>query len=269
MYTIAKSLMLSLFFISCSNEKANTDEEDSLIKLEIEIEVDDSETGNTTKTPNGTCSTTVNFEDLVVETSWISQDTGDRDTFDACSVDGENWMDRYDTDIVMLTCLSGDSHRTELKENIGDEAALDHYKKMTFTAKFTNIPENGVTIAQIHNRGTDVKRPWLRLYFDNNKNIKIKETETNPTGSSSDYTTYTGPEYIENQEIIITIITGENSDKKAEISLQMGEVSWTQTLWPNEAWSVKSDTYYLKAGVYTEGNDTTPKVEYSAFSISH
>ena len=267
MYTIAKSLILSLFFISCSSEKANTDEDDILI--EPEAEIDDSETNNATKTPSGTCSTTVNFEDLVVETSWISQDTGNRNTFDACSVDGENWMDRYNTNIVMLTCLSGDSHRTELKENIGDEAALNHYKKMTFTAKFTGIPENGVTIAQIHNRGTDVKRPWIRLYFDHDKFIKIKETETNPTGSSSDYTTYTGPEYTENQEITITVITGENGEKKAEMSLQMGEISWAQALSPSEAWSTKSDTYYLKAGVYTEGNDTSPKVEYSAFSINH
>ena len=261
MYITATSLILSLFFINCSNKKPSTEDEDILIDPETEIDK--------IKTPNGTCSTTVNFEYLVVETRWISQNTSDRDTFAACTVDGEDWMDKYDTDIVMLTCLAGDSHRTELKENTGDETALDHYKKMEFTAKFTNIPENGVTIAQIHNRGTDVKRPWIRLYIDNNKLIKIKETETNPTGSNSDYTTYTGPEYTENQEVIITFITGENDDKKAEISVELEEITWSQTLFPNEAWNSKSDTYYLKAGVYTEGHDKTPKVEYSKFSIIH
>jgi len=105
----------------------------------------------------------VDFGDLEVETSWLSEDTGDRDVFDAADVDGEEWMDVYNSGIVMMKCLASDSHRTELKEKPGIEASLNTYKMMNYTATLTSIPSHGVTIAQIHNRG-GVQRPWIRVY---------------------------------------------------------------------------------------------------------
>ena len=251
-----------LIFIGCTVDET---EETNLVEENDSLESEDL----TAKTSGGSCGSSVNFQDLVVETSWISGKTDDRDQFGACGVDGESWMDKYSDGRVMMKCLSGDGHRTELKEDSGDEAALNQYKKMQFIGKLTNIPENGVTIAQIHNRGSSVKRPWIRVYVDDDRYIKIKETETNPTGSSSTYTTYTGLKYTSGAEMNIIVWTGLSGQKKGKVQVKTGGSSWSKTLWPSSAWSSKSSTYYLKAGVYTEGNDKTATMKYSYFYINH
>lgn len=207
----------------------------------------------------------VDFGLLVVETSWISKDTGDRDTFLASSIDGREWMDIYDNGNVMMTCLAGDSHRTELKENSGDEKALNTYKQMEYTATLTSIPVNGVTIAQIHNRG-GVNRPWIRVYVDDDKFIKIKATETTPDESKSTYSTYTGPLYTAGNEYSIHITT-QNGSSSFEIIT--GGTSYSKTLTPSSDWNNYQNSYYLKAGVYTEGNDVEPLLEISKFSLAY
>lgn len=221
------------------------------------------------KTSGGSCGSAVDFKDLVVETSWLSNDKGDRDTFGACGVDGESWMDRYNSGTVMMKCLSGDGHRTELKEDTGDEAPLDHYRRMEFTARFTSIPEHGVTIAQIHNRHSSVKRPWIRVYIDHDRKVKIKETETSPNGSSSNYSTYTGPLYTSGNSMTITVWTGTSGQKKGKVKIETGGNSYQKILWPSSSWNSYKNDYYFKAGVYTEGDNTTPTVKYDAFSIIH
>lgn len=221
------------------------------------------------KTSKGGCSTILDFSDLDVETSWVSGNKYDREQYAACGLDNEEWMDKYTDGRFMLKCLKEDGQRTELKEATGDEANLSDYKRMRFTAKFSNIPSHGVTIAQIHNRADGVKRPWLRLYLDGDKTFKIKETETNPTGSSSTYTTYAGMEYSVNEEVEITIWTGLSGQEKAKIRVDYNGTRFQETLYPSSAWSNFENDYYLKAGVYTEGADIEAKVIYSAFSIVH
>lgn len=207
----------------------------------------------------------VDFDDLEVETSWISEDTGDRDAFDASNVDNEEWMDVYSTGIVMMKCLAADSHRTELKEASGDEASLSTSKQMSYTATVTSIPAHGVTIAQIHNRG-GVKRPFIRVFIDDDRVIRIKETETTPDESSSTYSEYDGPSYTSGDDLTITINTSGGS---AAISIITGGNSYSKTVTPSSDWNDFSDDYYLKAGVYTEGDDTEPKINFSSFSINH
>ncbi|MDO5969108.1 polysaccharide lyase family 7 protein [Flavivirga aquimarina] len=256
-----KTSVLLLIIMGCSVDEGKTPEQMEAVNLKPE--------NLSAKTSGGFCGPNVDFEDLVVETSWISGSTGNRSTFGACGVDNESWMDKYNDGIVMMKCLSGKGHRTELKENTGDESSLSTSKTMTFTAKYTNIAKNGISIAQIHNRGSGIKRPWIRLYIDDDRYIRIKETETNPTGSSSSYSTYTGPKYTSGNVITVTVKTGLSGQSKAEVKVQTNGNSWTKTLSPSSAWSSKSNTYYLKAGVYTEGNDKTCTVKYSYFSINH
>lgn len=207
----------------------------------------------------------VDFGALVVETSWISKNTSDRDTFLASAIDNRDWMDIYDNGNVMMTCLAGDSHRTELKENSGAEKSLSIYKKMEYTATLTNIPENGVTIAQIHNRG-GVNRPWVRVYVDDDKYIKIKATETTPDESKSTYSTYTGPLYSSGNEFSITITT---KNRSASFEINTGNISYSKTLSPSSDWNNYQNSYYLKAGVYTEGDNVEPLLELSKFSIEY
>ncbi len=207
----------------------------------------------------------VDFGSLDVETSWISEDKGDRDTFDASDVDGKQWMDVYSTGIVMMKCLAADGHRTELKEKSGVEASLNKYKKMNYTAAVTSIPEHGVTVAQIHNRG-GVNRPWIRVYIDADRYIKIKATKTTPDEDKSTYTTYTGPKYTSGNDFSITIIT-KNGEASFEITT--GGTTSKETLTPSGDWNNYDDDFYLKAGVYTEGDDTQPQMKLSSFSLTY
>lgn len=220
-------------------------------------------------TNGGSCSTNVNFEDLVVETSWISGDKGDRDTFGACGVDNESWMDKATNGNFTFKCLAPDGHRTELKEEVGDESSLTKYKRMKFTAVYNNVPSHGVTIAQIHNRGTNVKRPWLRLYIDSDGKFKIKETETTPTQSTSTYSTYTGMAYSSGQLVDITIWTGVSGQENAKIRVDYNGARFEKSLVAAADWGSFMSDFYLKAGVYTEGEDKQAKVTYSEFEIIH
>ncbi len=250
-FTILLSLLM---FTNCSKSEHDNSE--------TEKEVEET-------TTNESCTSTCDFDDLLVETSWISGDKYDRDSFEACGVDGEEWMDKYNNGNVKLKCLATDGHRTELKENTGYETSLDNYKEMYFSANYTNIPENGVTIAQIHNRNSNVVRPWIRVYIDDDRYIKIKETETTPNETSSTYSTYTGPKYTSGDAIKITVWTGINNKKEGEFKIITNGITFTKTVSPSSDWSSYSNDYYLKAGVYTEGNDLQATVEYDYFSINH
>lgn len=207
----------------------------------------------------------VDFGTLDVETSWISQDKGDRDTFDASNIDGKEWMDVYSSGIVMMKCLAADGHRTELKEKSGVEASLNKYKKMNYTASLKSIPEHGVTVAQIHNRG-GVNRPWIRVYVDADRYIKIKATKTTPDESKSTYTTYTGPKYTSGNDFSIAITT-QNGEASFEITT--GGSTSRETLTPSGDWDSYKNDFYLKAGVYTEGDDVQPEMKLSSFSLTY
>ncbi|KGL61810.1 polysaccharide lyase family 7 protein [Polaribacter sp. Hel1_85] len=249
--TYFKFIFIFFIILSCSS---NETEKDVVID-------DDTET---TEEPV-TTEKSVDFGKLVVETSWISEDTGDRDTFNASEVDNEAWMDVLDNDNVLMTCLAADSHRTELKENTGIESSLNTLKKMKYTATLTDIPSNGVTVAQIHNRG-GVNRPWIRVYIDDDKYIKIKATETTPDESKSSYSTYVGPLYTAKNEFSINITT---QNGVATFEIITAGITYSESLTPSSDWDNYQNSYYLKAGVYTEGDDVEPKLEMSAFSIEY
>ena len=227
---------------------------------ELQVYGTEIDSPSTTVTASG-----VDFDNLIVETSWTTNDSDDRDEFNASDVDGESWMDVYSSGETMLKCLAADGHRTELKENSGDEASLSIYKRMLFTARVHSIPENGVTVAQVHNRG-GVNRPLLRLYIDSDRYFKVKITDTTPDESSSEYTILDGPKYSSGDYFDVSITT-ENGN--AIVSITTNGITETFTIRPSNEWSDFSNDYYLKAGVYTEGNSTQPQIKFSNFSIQH
>ncbi|MBU2997324.1 polysaccharide lyase family 7 protein [Cellulophaga baltica] len=253
---VLKTYKRSIFYLtvlflvaSCSTEESSED-----------FEVDTAAVDATATTID------VDFGNLVVETSWISGDKSDRDTFTAGDVDGEEWMDIYTSGVVMMTCLSPDGHRTELKEDSGHESSLETYKKMSYTALLEEVPEHGITVAQIHNRG-GVKRPWIRVYIDSDNYIKIKATATTPDEDSSTYDDpYVGPKYTDGDDFSVEIIT-DNGEAFFEISTDGS--TYTKTLSPSSAWDDYDDDFYLKAGVYTEGDNIKPKMKMSNFSIEY
>ncbi len=135
-------------------------------------------------------------------------------------------------------------------------------KTLSYTASIHNIPENGVTIAQVHNRGNGVLRPLVRVYIDDDLIVKYKLTDD--PDSPSDYTTITGPLYQEGDPISVTV-TLENGTASFLTTTTSGSVEETFT--PSAKWVPYTTSFYLKSGVYTEGNDTRPEIHFSEFEL--
>ena len=215
------------------------------------------------ETPSTDLSGTFNLEDFQIETSWLSGENSTSTTsFTATSKDNEDWYDKVGN-TYWLKSLETDGNRTEWKEYPGKEASLSTYKKMEYKAIVEDIPENGVTIAQVHNRG-GVNRPLLRVYIDDDRYIKIKVTSTDPSASSSSYDVYEGPFYREGTDFTVRVLTQSG---RVSINVITTNGSMSETITPSGDWDDWDDSYYLKAGVYTEGDDTNPKITFDYFVV--
>lgn len=197
---------------------------------------------------------------LQIETSW---NTPDRSTVseDATTFGPTDYY-YMDNDLMVLVSKEADGKRTELKEAPGQERGLTVPKTLSYTAAIHNIPENGVTIAQVHNRGDGVMRPLVRVYIDND--LKVKYKLADDPDSASVYTTITGPLYIEGDIINVTV-TLENGTASFLTTTTSGSVE--ETFIPSGNWLPYANSFYLKAGVYTEGNDTRPEIHFSEFQL--
>lgn len=241
-------LVFCIIFGSCSSESEETEP----INNEPDNEIPDE--------PSNIPGENFNLSTLQIETSW---NTPDRSTV---SEDATTYgpTDYYymDTDLMVLVSKEEDGKRTELKEEPGQERALTVPKTLSYTATIHNIPENGVTIAQVHNRGNGVLRPLVRVYIDDD--LKVKYKLTDDPDSPSEYTTIIGSLYQEGDNINVTV-TLENGTASFLTTTTSGSVEKTFT--PSANWSPYSNSFYLKAGVYTEGNDTRPEIHFSEFEL--
>ena len=211
---------------------------------------------------SGSGSGTFNLKDFQIETSWDSSGDDYKKTksYDYDEIDNRAWYDKVGNTYV-LSCEAKDGNRTEWKEHSGKEASLSVNKVMEYTTKITNEPENGVTIAQIHNRG-GVRRPYVRVYLEHGE-ILIKETTSDPSKSSASYNTYDeNLKYTQGTNLTVKI---ETKNGKAYITITTTHGSYSETLTPTDNWKNFSNHYYLKAGVYTEGDDIQPISTFSKF----
>jgi hypothetical protein len=183
--------------------------------------------------------------------------------FNPSTTDNTFYFDKNASNQRVFKCYRADSNRTELKEKSGKESSLNTSKDMEYIAKLENIPENGVTVAQVHNRGTGVKRPLLRIYVENGR-FKMKKTKNSPTASSGTYdSVVNGPIYKSGTTFTLRV-RFSNGKVLVNISTTSSTMS-TKTFTPSSDWNGVSSKYYLKAGVYTEGNDKEPKLTMFGF----
>jgi hypothetical protein len=203
------------------------------------------------------------ISDFYIETSWLSGESSrTTKSFSSTSTDNEIWYDKNSTGYYVMKSLATDGNRTEWKEI--EESSLTNGKSMTYKAKVESIPQNGVTIAQIHNRGNNVNRPWLRVFIDDDRKIKIKVTTNNPSNSSGTYQEYTGATYAQGSEYILAI-TYNGGGANVKVTTSSGSTIINKTISPSSSWNSYSNTYYFKAGVYTEGDDKQPKITFNYF----
>ena len=241
-------LVFCILLGSCASDSEETEP----ISNEPDIEIPDE--------PSNIPGENFSLNTLQIETSW---NTPDRSTV---SEDATNFgpTDYYymDDEVMVLVSKEEDGKRTELKETPGQERALTVPKTLSYTATIHNIPENGVTIAQVHNRGNGVLRPLVRVYLDDD--LKLKYKLSDDPDSASEYTTITGPLYQEGDTIHVTV-TLENGVASFLTTTTSGSLD--QTFVPSDKWLPYANSFYLKAGVYTEGNDTRPEIRFSEFEL--
>jgi hypothetical protein len=203
------------------------------------------------------------ISDFYIETSWLSgENSRSTESFDSSSIDNESWYDKNSSGYYTMKSLATDGNRTEWKEK--EESSMVNNKSITYQAKVESIPENGVTIAQIHNRGNGVNRPFLRVFIDDDRKIKIKVTTNNPSNDDGTYTEYTGSTYSQGSTFNLSI-TYNGSSATVDVTDSSGSTIINETVTPSNSWNNYSSTYYFKAGVYTEGDDKQPKITFNYF----
>jgi hypothetical protein len=250
---------------SCS-----TDEQDAgsnLAAKEADSNLVVEETGSKllAKGPKTTARATLgsfNFADFDGETSSGSGGTiSNRAYFNPTTTDDMFYFDVDASGYRVFKCFAPKSNRTEIKEKQGLESSLSTAKDMEYIAKLESIPSLGVTVGQVHNRGSGVNRPLLRVYVYNGK-FYIKTTTNNPSQSTGTYSTITGPSYTAGTDYTLRI---RFSNGDVLITITTTSATLDSTITPTSSWNSYSTKYYLKAGVYTEGNDLEPKLSMKAF----
>lgn len=215
-----------------------------------------------------------NFEGLQfagVESSYYDSGTSTE------TVKGDDLEGYYDNNIfwlsqnnrMVLESHATNKKRTELKET--DSNALGTLHTMYYVAYVNNIPTDGVTIAQIHNRA-GAEKPLLRVEIGDDKKIHIIEALTiEKDDSSSDYydkrtSSFT---YTENTKIIVRLRLKSNGKVQAYIKYDGQTMSRTFT--PESDWrdSDVAKGFYFKAGVYNDSGDgnTEPLIAFTKFKI--
>ncbi|WP_053002293.1 polysaccharide lyase family 7 protein [Kordia jejudonensis] len=174
-----------------------------------------------------------------------------------------------------LTSCKQSGRRTEWKQKPGQEASLNTTRTMSYTASFSDYPSDGITIAQVHNRG-DAERPLLRVEIKNGK-IRCYITTTYKKNQGSTYET-TLQSYTSGADLDIKVEIGNN---RVKITAKTGSVTKTATYTTNNSnikkvinnkWfdnGVKDD-FYFKAGVYNDSGDgsKTPDATFKSFVIN-
>lgn len=211
------------------------------------------------------------LQSVGVESSYYDSGTSTK------TVKGDDLEGYYDNNIfwlstnnrMVLESHSTNKKRTELKET--NSNALGTFHTMYYVAYVDNIPADGVTIAQIHNR-EGAEKPLLRVEIGDDKKIHIIEALTiKKADSDSKYydkrvSSFT---YKENERIIVRLRLLSNG--KVNVYVKYGTQTMARTFTPESQWrdSKVAKGYYFKAGVYNDSGDgrTEPLIAFTRFNV--
>ncbi|MCC1483371.1 polysaccharide lyase family 7 protein [Winogradskyella immobilis] len=258
--------VLFLTVENCSSEDRTSNEqslEDDFDDNDEDTEPDNSEVLNSRFVFN---------ENLVIEHSW---NTGGCDS-PPCDTDEDALVNVFENtlpndpyfymedDLVELNleCQQEKGRRAEFKQI--SEGPLTSYSKMEFEAVYYDVPDDGFTIAQVHNRGGNSNKPFFRLELHDNKleTVIRKDPEVSSnqtTFNKVDYPFLNGVDY--NQFPLKVIL--EKSGGYAHITvMQNNTIILDQSFQPDATTDWVNDTsisngYYLKAGAYNAANTHT------------
>jgi len=161
-----------------------------------------------------------------------------------------------------LKCQLEKGRRIEFKQR--SEGSLTSFAQLILEGTYYDIPSNGVTIAQVHNRGGSSNKPFFRLVLHENglETVIRKDPEV-----SSDDTTFQKEDYLfvdnANYDESPLKITLEKNNGLVYINVIQNEITIlnksfapdTTTKWVTD--SGIANGFYLKAGLYNDDGPHT------------
>ncbi|WP_299098330.1 polysaccharide lyase family 7 protein [uncultured Winogradskyella sp.] len=214
-------------------------------------------------------------EDLVIEHSWdtggcdsppCSTNQDDLDTvFDNALPDEPYFYMEDDEEELNLVCQLDKGRRAELKQIT--EGPLTSYSKMEFEGIYYNIPSEGMTIAQVHNRGGNSNKPFFRLELHNDKletvirkDPEVSSSETTfskvdfPFVNNGNYSQFPLNVTLEKNNGIVSIMVKQDEAVLIDEDFEADPT----TDWVNDTGI--SNGYYLKAGLYNAATTHTENI---------
>lgn len=271
LYKLKLALLLVSFgfMVSCSGDDIDSDDDSDIVEEMIEEEVVVEE-----QMDNSDLTERYIFNgNMVIENSYNTGgcDSPPCDTIDESLVnvfldqipDDPYFYLSTDRKELNLECQLEKGRRTEFKQR--SEGPLTSLSKIEMEGIYYDIPDNGVTIAQVHNRGGNSNKPFFRLvlYKDGLETVIRKDPEVSSSDTSfskEDFTFVNGEDY----DLSSLEITLEKSEGAVHIEviqngvniLDKSYVPDTTTDWVNDTGIANG--FYLKAGLY---NDDGPHTE--------
>ncbi|MUU79196.1 polysaccharide lyase family 7 protein [Winogradskyella endarachnes] len=261
-------LFISLF-ISCSSDNNSSNDND-----DDQIVIDDP-TDDDVEEPSDLYERFVFSSDLVIEHSWNT----DGCDSPPCSTNQDNLDNVFDNALpnqpyfymedneeeLNLVCQLDKGRRAELKQTT--EGPLTSYSKMEFEGIYYNIPSEGMTIAQVHNRGGNSNKPFFRLELHNHKLETVIRKDPEVSSSETTFSKIDFP-FVDNGNYtqFPLNVTLEKNNGVVSIRVMQGDVVIVDedfeadptTNWVNDTGI--SNGYYLKAGLYNAATTHTENI---------
>jgi len=209
-------------------------------------------------------------EDIVIENSYNTGGCGSPpcDTIDESLVNvfvNEVPDDAYfylATDESELECQLEKGRRIEFKQIT--EGPLTSFSRIELEGIYYDIPDNGVTIAQVHNRGGNSNKPFFRLVLHENglETVIRKDPEvssSNTTFQKQDFTFIGGANY-DQSSLKLTVEKSAGSvhirvEQNDTVILNESYAPDTTTRWVSN--NGIANGFYLKAGLYNDDGPHT------------
>ena len=266
----SKMLVCGLFIfllVGCASDDTTTDNEDDQEITDDDPIIDDE--------PSDLDERFVFGSNLVIEHSW---DTGGCDS-PPCSTNQDNLdavfentlpNDPYfymndDEEELNLVCQLEKGRRVEFKQTT--EGPLTSFSKMEFEGIYYNIPSEGMTIAQVHNRGGNSNKPFFRLELHDDKLETVIRKDPEVSSSETSFTKMDFP-FVNNGDYSLfpLKVTLEKNNGFVSIKVMQDDVVIVDedfqadptTDWVNDTGI--SNGFYLKAGIYNAATTHTENI---------
>ncbi|WP_299108598.1 polysaccharide lyase family 7 protein [uncultured Winogradskyella sp.] len=264
---LSQILLCGLFiflFVGCSSDDTTSDSEDEQDISDDDPIIDDE--------PSDLEERYVFGENLVIEHSW------DTDGCDSppCSTNQDNlnavfentlpndpyfYMDDDEIELN-LVCQLEKGRRVEFKQTT--EGPLTSYSKMEFEGVYYSIPDGGMTIAQVHNRGGNSNKPFFRLELHSDKLETVIRKDPEVSSSQTSFIKMDFP-FVNNGNYTLfpLKVTLEKNNGFVSVKVMQDDIvivdedfqADTTTDWANDTGIANG--FYLKAGLYNAATTHT------------